>query len=323
MPDGVAGLEAIGVVVPASDCAQFDGIRYVDGPVTAEAEFPGGHGLGIRRRVLHDAMRRRAVALGVELRWGSRVTGLAPDGLETDSGRVRGRVVVAADGRQSKLRRMAGLERVGRRRDRVGVRRHFAAKPWSRFVEVHWSDGSEAYVTPLGDNLVGVAVLGGRSGGRFDDRIGRFPELADRLAGADVASRDRGAGPFGQRSRRVVQDRMVLVGDAAGCLDPISGEGISIALHEASAAMRCAEEGRLERYQELHRRLRRVPVAMTRALTLAAARPAVRRRMMRALSRSDSLFADLLAIGSRARRPAVIGPHGAIALALELGRRGV
>ncbi len=323
MPDGVACLERLGVVLAPGEFAGFEGIRYVDGAVRAEAAFAVGRGLGIRRTVLHDALRRRAEELGVELRWGTAISGLRPDGVETGAGRVRGRFTVAADGRNSPASAPRGPGTAGRDSGaRIGVRRHFEVAPWSRFVEVHWTDGCEAYVTPAGENLVGIALLSDDRVVRFDDRIKQFPELMERLGPADAASRDRGAGPFGQRCRRAVRGRLALVGDAAWCLDPITGEGLSLAFHEAHAVVESILARGLEEYAQAHRRLRRVPAVLTWTLTQAAAQPVVRRRMMRALASSDNLFGRLLAIGSGGQKPRLMGPYGALGLAWELGRRG-
>ena len=93
---------------------------------------------------------------------------------------------MAADGLHSRLRRWSGLAGREARWKRFGVRRHFAMEPWSRFVEVYWGDGCEAYVTPVADDLVGVAILwSGRKAG-FDGLIGQFPLLQSRLAGAET-----------------------------------------------------------------------------------------------------------------------------------------
>ena len=40
-----------------------------------------------------------------------------------------------------------------------GIRRHYQVSPWSDTVEVHWAGGTEAYVTPVADDTVGVAIL--------------------------------------------------------------------------------------------------------------------------------------------------------------------
>lgn len=61
-------------------------------------------------------------------------------------------------------------------------------------MEVHWSRRGEAYVTPLGDGLVGVAVLS-RERRSYDEHLTAFPRLAAALSGRD-AGPVRGAGPL-------------------------------------------------------------------------------------------------------------------------------
>jgi len=91
----------------------------------------------------------------------------------------------------------------------------------------------EAYVTPAGAGRVGVAFLfEGRAAGGWDGLLGRFPRLADRLGAAAALSEERGAGPFERASRLRVLDRLALLGDAAGFVDAVTGDGLSLAARE-------------------------------------------------------------------------------------------
>ena len=244
LPPGLGALERAGVL-PLLDrqaCMPIEGIRYVqeDGS-RAEGKLPAPGGLGIRRTALAEALARRARDLGAELReecalLAHRRTSQGVE-LDTKGGPVEARLLVAADGLASRLRRLEGLEGEASGAPRFGIRRHYARAPWSSFVEVHLTDGAEAYVTPVGTEQVGVAVLwrgargaGGAQGQRpgsgaggeveggmaFEGQLARFPQLVERLAGATPVSRQRGAGPFARVARARVADRLVLVGDAAG-----------------------------------------------------------------------------------------------------------
>lgn len=192
MPDGVEVLSGLGVEFEAIETRAFRGIRYVDGALVAEGRFPDAPGFGIRRTVLHRALSCRAAEVGVDLRWGSRVLGLGDGGFVTDGGIVKGTRLVGADGRTSRVRRWAGLDGRRAKRRRIGLRRHYEIEPWSDLVEVSWHDRCEAYVTPVGDRLVGVAMLFEGGPNDFDALLTGFPELQSRLAGAPVASTDRG-----------------------------------------------------------------------------------------------------------------------------------
>jgi flavin-dependent dehydrogenase len=346
MPDGLARLEELGVTLSPGEAAPFRGIRYLDEHTVADGDFPRPRsgqvvGLGVRRTVLHRALVARAEAVGVDLRWGERATGLTTGGSEPDAETVavttadgvhRGRFLVGADGLRSRVRRWAGLDpgdeagrpgRSGRKRrpGRFGVRRHFRLAPWSDRVEVYWTDGAEAYVTPVAPNLVGVAVLWSGETSGFDDLLTRFPALAARLSGAPAASDDRGCGPLSQRPRAVVRGRIALVGDASGYLDAITGEGLSLAFHHAFALVDAVAAGDLGRYARAHRRLGRLPEALIRLLLAVERRPALRRRTLRALAADPELFSRLLAVHARSAPVSEVGVVGALTLVGRLTGR--
>jgi flavin-dependent dehydrogenase len=316
MPDGVALLRDLGVVVRGR-AAPFRGIRFVDGAATAEGLFPGPPGLSVRRLDLHAALVERAAAAGVDLCWGVAARGLEPGGVRTGHGFFAARWIVGADGLASRLRRWAGLERGPGPRRRFGVRRHFALASWSDLVEVHWAAGCEAYVTPLGD-MVGVAMLWRGAPARFDVLLARVPALAARLRGAPPLSRDRGAGPFHQRVRGVHRGRLALVGDAAGYVDALTGEGVALALQEAVALGTAMARGDLAPYARRHRRLTLLSDTLTHLLLVAERRPPVRRRLMATLGRDPGLFSRLLGIHARALPPTSLGLDGLRALARVL-----
>lgn len=308
MPEGARELVGMGVQIDPAEAHPFIGIRYLAGPWCAEATFGAGAGLGVRRTVLHQALARRAAELGADLRWGTEVSGLTDRGVVTGSGEVAGRWIVAADGRNSRVRRWSAIATVAHRAGRFGVRRHVRLAPWTDRVEVHWGSGCEAYVTPVGPELVGVALMwSGRVGG-FDDVLLRLPRLAERLAGAPVANRDAGAGPFGGRARDVVAGRTVLVGDAACCLDPITGEGLSLAFQSARALVAAVVAGRLDRYRQDQSRLVRPARRLNRLVLLLAEAPRLRARVVRALAARPDVFDRLLA----ARRGSVPTTVGAL-----------
>ncbi|MGC3003727.1 NAD(P)/FAD-dependent oxidoreductase, partial [Streptomyces sp. G35A] len=164
---------------------------------------------GVRRTALHAALREAVLAAGVpvEQRTVRRVE-QDEDGVVVDG--TRAGHLVAADGLHSPIRRALGLHRPRRAHRRHGLRRHYVLTPWSDRVEVHWAREAEAYVTPVADDLVGVAVLtAGR--GSYDDHLAAFPELRERLTGSGTAGPVRGAGPLRQDASARAAGRVVLV----------------------------------------------------------------------------------------------------------------
>lgn len=315
MPEGVAALDRLGVRLGRDRALPFRGIRFVGDGVRVAGRFPAGDGLGVRRTSLHRALTERAEELGADLRWGVKVTGLRPDGVDTDTGAVRGRLVVGADGRASAVRRWAGLDGARARRRRFGVRRHFDVAPWTDLVEVYWADGAEAYVTPVGPHTVGVALLWSGDRADFDRLSERFPELRQRIGGAPVASDDRGAGPLEQRARDVVADRVVLVGDAAGYLDAISGEGLGLAFRQAEALVAACAHDDIGAYRSAHREITRHPTRMTRLLLLLSEHPRLRRRVLKRLAAQSDLMDRFLALKAQAGGPRALGRDGLVGLA--------
>jgi flavin-dependent dehydrogenase len=195
------------------------------------------------------------------------------------------------------------------------VRRHFDLEPWSDLVEVYWADGREAYVTPVGEGLVGVALLWSGAASTFDDLLASFPSLRQRLEDAPVASKDRGAGPLEQRCRRVIDGNLALVGDASGSRDAITGEGLALSFHQAVALVEAMAAGDLGRYVAAHRHIVRFPNAITRLLLLVERHPRLRRRVMRSLAADEKLMSRFLALKMRVEGPRVLGPGGLLPLA--------
>ncbi|MDQ3037046.1 MAG: hypothetical protein M3Y87_31925, partial [Myxococcota bacterium] len=209
---------------------------------------------------------------------------------------------------RSPLRASLGLALAPRRAPRFGVRRHYAIAPWSARVEVHWADGCEAYVTPVDHGSVGVAFLYSPPA-RFDELLARFPHLRERLGGASPCSEDRGAGPFEQRVRSRAVGRILLIGDAAGYLDPITGEGVALGITTARAAIGCLREGRLGAYDARWRRETRLHLGLTAALLDVTRRRSVHRPLMTLLARAPFLFDAALGVLGGQVDPDVTGPR--------------
>ncbi|MFH8570139.1 NAD(P)/FAD-dependent oxidoreductase [Streptomyces sp. NPDC017993] len=289
MPSGVRALRAIGVDLGGG--YPLRGIRYVDGRHRVQAAFRDGTGSGMRRTVLHTALSWRAAALGVKVLTG-RVGEVRQSADAVTAAGMRARWLIAADGLHSPVRQALGLDLPGSRPRRYGLRRHYRVPPWTDFVEVHWPEAGagpgEVYVTPVGPELVGVAVLSTARRG-FDAHLAGFPRLAPLLAGPP-ADAVRGAGPLQQRSRCRSAGRVLLVGDAAGYVDALTGEGIALALASAGAAVRCLRAGRPRAYEGEWRRLSRRHRLLTEGLVRWSGHPNAARLLVPAAARMPSVF---------------------------------
>lgn len=275
MPGAVSALARLGVDPQGNGLA---GISYQGGGRRADHGFRHGRGRGVRRTTLHAALAQRAEELGVELIHG-KAESFTQDAdfvavrLGGDGGTVvRARWMLGCDGLHSTVRELAGLAAPTRGPRRFGQRRHFAVAPWNDLVEVHWTPSAELYVTPVGDLEVGVAVLGPQHTD-YDAAVSLVPHLAARLDGAAVTTSTRGAGPLRQRTLSRTAGRVLLVGDASGYVDAITGEGIRIGLAQARAAIECILAGEPKRYEREWRRVTRDFRMLTTGLVALGASP--------------------------------------------------
>jgi flavin-dependent dehydrogenase len=310
MPGAVAVLTSLGVDVSAG--IELRGVRFLEQEHVASARFPDRAGRALSRERLMQALLDRAQQVGVVIRAGHTLRDFRYDGrvLRADVSAMgggistlRAQLLVAADGLRSGVRRRLGYELQPSRSARFGLQRHYRCQPWTDWVEVHWADGAEAYVTPIGSSEVGVALLSDGLPAHYDELLGRFPALRRELGRDASAGRVRGAGPFEQRVLRVLAPGVALVGDAAGYLDAVSGEGLALGFRSAAALIERFSAGELWRYPSDHARLSASYRAITWLMLEIARRPWLRRNVIRYLSASPALFSDLLGLAAGSRVP--------------------
>jgi flavin-dependent dehydrogenase len=245
MPGAVPALDRLGVHPRGFP---LRGVDYRDDHRSAAYRFVAGNGLGVRRTTLHAALRSRAEDLGARFVV-TKVTELEQDAHGVTAAGIHADWLLAADGLHSTIARVTRLASpTPTARRRYGQRRHYAVEPWSDLIEVHWTRAGEIYVTPTADGMVGLSLLA-RQGTNFDEALAAAPRLAARVRDAAPASELRGAGPFRQRTRRRTSGRVMLLGDASGYVDALTGEGIRIGLDQARAAITAVQYGGADRYE--------------------------------------------------------------------------
>ncbi|NUS10993.1 MAG: monooxygenase, partial [Streptomyces sp.] len=93
-----------------------------------------------------------------------------------------------------------------------------------------------------------------------------------------------------QRVRGRVAGRVLLVGDAAGYVDALTGEGIAVALAAAEQLVGCVLAGRPQDYEAAWRRVSRDYRVLTGSLLWLRDRPWAARRIVPAAARWPALF---------------------------------
>lgn len=261
MPAGVSVLARLGLARIAGG-AVFEGVRYHYGNRCAKAQFPPvngekTYGRGLRRKQLdHLLFQTAAETPGVTAYTGTRVDGpIHQDGhvsgVVVDGQARYARLTIAADGAHSRLRRHL-VQEPETWRKRMGIRVHYRLtrrQQQSQWVDVLLRRGHELYVTPLPAGEVLIAALADVQGRgepihrTFQRWIFVEPLLANLLEGAEQISAPICATWFTNRSLAPCVPGVVLLGDAAGSIDPISGGGMTHALLTAELLAEHIQEG--------------------------------------------------------------------------------
>lgn len=296
MPGTVQALRELGVEIRKEDGHEFRGIRFIDGKSHVQAEFPGPPAIGMRRRKLHERMVQTAERAGATLLWNTPVTGLEDGGVHAGGHIYKARWIIGADGSQSRIAKWSGLASSLRPKRRFATQQHFQIAPWSEHVEIYWAAESQAYVTPVAENEICVAMLSRNPHARMDALLTQHPDLANKLRGVAASSAQRGAVTGTHRLPRVSNGNVILIGDASGTVDAITGEGLRLGFEHAVAAVDAIVSGDLRAYERKHKKLAQRPGRMSALLLLLYRRPTIRERVFRAFADAPHIFEKLLAL---------------------------
>jgi menaquinone-9 beta-reductase len=238
------------------------------------------------------------------------------------------RVVVGADGPTSVVARSAGVALEARlfRRAALTCHRALTATDARLVVGAGWYMG----IAPVPRDRVNLGLVIGerelryrlRHGTTSDVMNSSLREMPSATEVRNAADTDQVAVhlPLLHRVRRTAGDGFVLVGDAAGFVDPISGEGLHRALVTAEFASRAIHShlrGDATALREYDRRLRarfRSKDALSWALQLFMLRPELAHRAIRRLDRNTQMRATFaaaladLAPASSVFDPRFVGP---------------
>lgn len=282
LPHGVRALEAMGLDPPG---VRVRGIRYVSpSGIRAACDFPWGHGLVVRRDRFDDFLFRAASATpNVE------VFG-AYDGRPA-------RWIVAADGLRSQFHRRVKVTRP--RVTRVGFSTHVRGLEIDRDrVEVVLYNGGEIYIGPSdpGEALIACLCYEVPRAASNEARVRSILERHRNAGRIEFTSPVLAVAPLGLRVAPVAKENVLLVGDAAGAPDPVTGEGMSLAIRSAEAAAEAIASGDPRSYVRRRAALAQPSDWLGRWILRAARHPKIADRAVKALADRPELFRRLLSV---------------------------
>ncbi len=260
-PEAQASLDRLGVLAAVRDA----GARSIEharltgpsGPVV-EQSLPDS-ALGLSRYRLDALLFRRACQVGVEGRTDTKVTGVEgslEEGFSVRAGdrSFDGRIVLGAYGRRGVLDRT--LERPFLQQDTpyVAFKAHYAGVPTSDpgTIEVHAAPGGYCGVGPVEEERVNVCWIGRidalkAAGGTPDAMLTALrrenPRLDDRLTPLSrVSDRFEAVSQVPLMAKEQFVNDVCMIGDAAGMIAPLCGDGMAMALDAADLVVPLADD---------------------------------------------------------------------------------
>ena len=312
-PGALAVLARLGIASAAADGLPVAGMMVTD---ATGVRVIGRYGDGVCGRMvsrtrLDHALLRAAADAGADVEEGvlarapivdgDRIRGLWTAGGSGASVRAEARLTIAADGGRSRMARALRLARHPEQPRRWAVGAYFEnVADMSDLGEMHVRRGHYVGVAPLPGGIANACVVTAdrvalaTPGALLERTLRTDRVLRDRFAGARRVTPVRCLGPLAVDAAGVGVPGLLLAGDAAGFIDPMTGDGLRFALrggeiaahhalaalssgrsdaHEQLAAARRREFGRKWRFNRTLRALVGSPLAIRAAAHGAAIAP--------------------------------------------------
>ena len=276
-PGTIATLRRLNLARQLDTCGlRVDGMR-VSGSngVVVEGRYPTGiSGRAILRREFDWMLLQDAIDAGAQFESGAAVRGALVDngrvtGVRIGRCDIRARVTIAADGRHSTLAFGLGLAShpVRPRRWAIGAYIDVAENATARrFGEMHVRGGHYIGIAPVPGDLTNVCLVTpwqagdtplGNPRAAILRALSRDALLRERFAHARFTSTPVVLGPLAVDTRDVSIDGLLLAGDAAGFIDPMTGDGLRYAVRGAELTADAAMAALYGGWTGVHARLRR------------------------------------------------------------------
>jgi menaquinone-9 beta-reductase len=328
---------------------RHDGLRAEAHGITLELPWPDhpvfpSYGYVVRRRDLDRMVAEQAGAAGATVREASEalrpltrdghvIGALVKDKASGETREVHARYVVVADGSLSRFGRALGTARNKSYPQGIAIRGYFesplSADPWiESCLDVHDRDGRSlpgyGWIFPLGDGTinVGIGLLSTYKGYRdvntthlMSEWAATAPERWGIDPDAMLAPPTGGRLPMAGSVNPKAGPNWLVVGDAAGSINPFNGEGIDYAYETARMAADLIDEAivsgtgqPLQRYTTMLDDEYGLYFRVARSFARIIGQPMLMRELTRVGMRSQSLMEWVLRIMANLLRDDELGP---------------
>jgi menaquinone-9 beta-reductase len=328
---------------------RHNGLRAEAHGITLDLPWPDhpvfpSYGYVVRRRDLDGLVAEQAGAAGATVRESSEalrpltrdghvIGALVKDKASGETREVHARYVVVADGSLSRFGRALGTARDKSYPQGIAIRGYFesplSADPWiESCLDVHDRDGRSlpgyGWIFPLGDGTinVGIGLLSTYKGYRdvntthlMSEWAATAPERWGIDPDAMLAPPTGGRLPMAGSVNPKVGPNWLVVGDAAGSINPFNGEGIDYAYETARMAAGLIDEAivsgtgqPLQRYTTMLDDEYGLYFRVARSFARIIGQPVLMRELTRVGMRSQSLMEWVLRIMANLLRDDELGP---------------
>jgi digeranylgeranylglycerophospholipid reductase len=242
------GLESLGIEHnPRWITRQLDGVRLIspDGTnvwlTSDKVDLPEA-GCILERKVFDKYMAMDAGRAGAEIKIKTLATSMerVDEGFLVDAEcmgekfQIQAKIVIAADGPESRVARWAGLKTAVKPKDMESAAQFEMAgveMENNNCIEFYFGSvapGGYAWIFPKGDDIanVGLGVLTTNTDKTAYEYLLEFVKNCPATQNAQPVELNIGGDPVGGMPKKLVTDNLMVVGDAAGQVNPLTGGGI-------------------------------------------------------------------------------------------------
>jgi flavin-dependent dehydrogenase len=249
--EAAGSLARLGVLeaVRAAGAVAIERVVLSDGARPFSCDLPAP-ALGLSRYRLDPILWQRAGEAGADCRAGVSVQAIHGDlkkgfCVQTSAGDFRARLALAAHGKRAKLDETLQRPTALCRSPYVAFKAHFRGNRVMDAIEMYGFPGGYCGISPIENELVNVCWIAHEralqdGGGRVEEMVERVlkknPALQDRLSGMALEGKFKGISNIRLGAKGTFQGDVCLIGDAAGMIAPLCGDGMAMALRSAEIA---------------------------------------------------------------------------------------